>query len=131
MKLLTVAICDDEKNIAMTLAGALEKIFEQYDTRIETEMFSSADAFARRLREKHFDTVFLDIDMPGTDGISFGKKLREENLSPELLILSGRHAPALSMAKHLYHSYFSSNLRCVPQGSSLQSKGSCRLWPRW
>lgn len=90
MKLLTVAICDDEKNIAMTLAGALEKIFEQYDTRIETEMFSSVDAFARRLREKHFDTVFLDIDMPGTDGISFGKKLREENEDIDIVYVSGR-----------------------------------------
>ena len=90
MKLLSIAICDDEKNVAMTLSGALEKIFEQNGARIYSEIFTSSDSLEKRLKEKHFDIVFLDIDMPGTDGIAFGKKLRERGDDIELVYVSGR-----------------------------------------
>ena len=90
MKLLSVAVCDDEKNVLTMLSGAIERIFEQSGVRADIEMFSNVAALRARVREKHFDVAFLDIDMPGTDGIAFGKELRESGEKIDIIYVSGR-----------------------------------------
>ncbi len=97
MKLLTIAIVDDERNVLLMVADTLEKLFEKHGVRAETERFNSAIEFEKRLAQKHFDVVFLDIDMPQLDGITFGKKLREQKDTIDIVYVSGREERVFDM----------------------------------
>lgn len=75
-----IGICDDEIHIAYEL----EKSIQQYaKNHVITRIYSSGE----RLLEDAvlFHTVFLDIDMPGMDGIETGRQLL--NLNPDCKII--------------------------------------------
>jgi DNA-binding NtrC family response regulator len=42
------------------------------------------------LRERAFDVILLDVVMPGLDGLSTMKRLREDPSSPAIIVLTGR-----------------------------------------
>ncbi|WP_240914189.1 response regulator [Microbulbifer sp. SH-1] len=53
---------------------------------------SGAEALAL-WREQHFDMIFMDIQMPGMDGIATTRKIREEE--------SGRRTPVIALTAHV------------------------------
>lgn len=52
----------------------------------------SAEAAAHALRTEHFDVLVLDIGLPGRDGLSLLRELREEERSVPVLLLTARDA---------------------------------------
>ena len=42
------------------------------------------------LRERAFDVILLDVVMPGMDGLSTMKKLREDSAAPAIIVLTGK-----------------------------------------
>ena len=67
---MKLAICDDEKRIRDMVAEAVREVSES----IEIENYSDA----QRILSPEFDAdiLFLDIQMPGTDGMKASKILR-------------------------------------------------------
>lgn len=84
---MTVYICDDNWEQMNTLRQTLEGISD----RIVIEAFVSSSDLLLRLEELQIqgesmpELLFLDIEMPGEDGIQIGKKIRE--LVPELCLV--------------------------------------------
>lgn len=90
MEKLHIAVCDDDITARDMIAGSLKGVFAQHGVDAELEVYGSADALGADLSSKAFDLLLLDIDMPGTDGITFAEHLRAENNSIEIIYISNR-----------------------------------------
>lgn len=74
---MNIAICDDNKEHINILKNFIIKNdFIRENGRIA--MFASGTELQSNLRS-FFDVFFLDIDMPGINGIELGKLIRNEN----------------------------------------------------
>ncbi len=92
-KKTTVSIIDDEKNIRRSLEIILKS--QGYDTHC----FESGEVFLKSLQGKKTkvpEVVFLDVLLPGIDGIEVLKQLKQHHPSIDVVMISG-HA-TLSMA---------------------------------
>jgi DNA-binding response OmpR family regulator len=75
----SVLIVDDEKNIRLTLAMALEKLNLPVDTAL-----NGKEALTK-LAERSYALMLLDLRMPGMDGMEVLKRVRE--LRPEVKVV--------------------------------------------
>lgn len=76
----SIYIADDEKNI-----GDLIKSFLESDG-YEVSAFETGDELKAVFDEKPADLVILDIMMPGTDGLTLCRKLREKSSVPIIIL---------------------------------------------
>lgn len=90
MKKMHLAICDDEADILSVVSGAIENAFKKYDIEATTEIFKKAKDLEERMKEQSFHLIFLDIEMPGMDGITFAKKIRGTNSRIDIIFISNR-----------------------------------------
>jgi DNA-binding NtrC family response regulator len=77
-----VLIVDDEKNIRLTLAHALEALGLESDTAVNGE-----EALAK-LAEKRFGLMLLDLKMPGMDGMEVLRRVRETRPDIKVIIIT-------------------------------------------
>lgn len=68
---IEILVVDDEVLSRRALIYALEKAF------LKTIAVEDAEAALARVRNSKFDLVFLDVNMPGTDGFQLCDRLRE------------------------------------------------------
>lgn len=54
------------------------------------EVASDGGEALRIVRDRVFDVILLDVVMPGVDGISLMKKLKEDSSSPAIIVLTGK-----------------------------------------
>ena len=85
MKKIRVAVCDDEENVGEIVSGTAAAAFAKKGIAADVETFVSSSALLRRFGDVVFDLMFLDIDMPGTDGIALGEKLRKMNNGKDII----------------------------------------------
>ena len=78
-----VLVIDDEEGIREGLRGLLQA------EGIAVETASSAEDAARRLEVKQVDLVFLDLHLPGIDGLSVLPQLRKGRSPADIVILTG------------------------------------------
>ncbi len=69
--MIKIAICDDEKVIREHLAELVEK----QGANCQIELFATGDNLLAG--EKHYDMIFLDIQMVGLNGIETARAIRE------------------------------------------------------
>jgi DNA-binding response OmpR family regulator len=67
-----ILVVDDEKNIRLTMSRSLEPLDIPVHTAVNGEEALS------KLREEHFGLVFLDLKMPGMDGIDVLRRIKED-----------------------------------------------------
>lgn len=90
MDTIRIAICDDEENIIDIMLSAVRTAFARRGVTAEIEAFSSVEPLWRGMKLRVFDLIFLDIEMPGTDGIAFGERLRTCGDRTEIVFVSAR-----------------------------------------
>ena len=90
MEELYLAICDDEVDIWSIVTGAVVNAFKKHNANATVETFRSAYELEARMKEQYFDLIFLDIEMPGVDGISLAKKIRANYPDIEIIFISNR-----------------------------------------
>lgn len=78
-----ILVVDDEEPIRKTLRMALE--YEGYEV---SEASSGTEALAL-LEKEPTDLVFLDIKMPGMDGLEVLEKMTERAAGPQVIMVSG------------------------------------------
>lgn len=89
MKILKIAVCDDDLLLARIMAETIQKTFLQYNVQSEVVFYDRLTILKRQLEQKNFDLLFLDIDMPLLDGITFGKQLRASHNPVTIIYVSG------------------------------------------
>lgn len=76
-------IVDDEKNLRSSLQAILR------DEGYQTDAVSSGEACLEKLKKNKYDTIFLDIWLPGKDGIEILKEIRTRRPLQYVIIISG------------------------------------------
>jgi two-component system nitrogen regulation response regulator NtrX len=78
-----VLIVDDESGIRLSLKGVLEdEGYKVYET-------DTGEACLDLLRKRSFDAIFLDVWLPGIDGLETLQKIKDLDQSPEVIMISG------------------------------------------
>lgn len=75
---MRIAICDDEKQICELLKKKVTQFFFDDMNNISIRMFESGEQLLKFDIEK-IDVLFLDVDMPGINGLDVAKEIRKEN----------------------------------------------------
>lgn len=73
MQLIKIAVCDDEDQIKHTVKRLLTEYSELRRINTETDFFLSGEALVSAWTD--YDILFLDIDLPGIDGIETAEAL--------------------------------------------------------
>jgi DNA-binding response OmpR family regulator len=83
---LRILVVEDEQKVAQALREGLEG--EGYDVTLE---HTGEGAFFRATTEA-FDTILLDVMLPGRDGLTILARLRERAVKTPVLVLTARDA---------------------------------------
>jgi DNA-binding NtrC family response regulator len=78
-----ILVIDDEEGIR----EGLRTLLQAEGVCVETS--SSAEDAVRRLEQKPFDIIFLDLNLPAADGLSILPSLRQGTPPPDVVILTG------------------------------------------
>jgi two-component system nitrogen regulation response regulator NtrX len=78
-----VLIVDDESGIRESLKGVLE------DEGYRVSEAESGEACLDLLRKHSFDAIFLDVWLPGMDGLDTLQKIKDADQSAEVIMISG------------------------------------------
>ncbi|MDR0984654.1 MAG: LytTR family DNA-binding domain-containing protein [Ruminococcus sp.] len=84
-----LAICDDDTVFLKKFGGLLTSYFKNQDIKIDIKMFSKSTDFV--LSDEIYDAVFLDIEMPETDGFGVAEKLNKKSRDT-LIIFTSMHS---------------------------------------
>lgn len=76
-RLLQIGICDDEEEDLKRVEEAVRESVERagIPVSIECRLFQNGEDMAEAAQKEDFDLVFLDIEMPGTDGFQLAKRI--------------------------------------------------------
>ena len=91
---MNIAICDDERNFAKMLKDYISEYAAIHDFTNHVELYFSPTQLLRADLSK-CDVVFLDIEMPGIDGIETARQLRQQYDELLLVFITGwiKYAP--------------------------------------
>ncbi len=78
-----ILVIDDEKSIRDSLRGVLE------DEGYEVREADSGESALELIKRERFDVIFLDVWLPGIDGIDVLTKLKEREDSVPVIMISG------------------------------------------
>lgn len=73
---MNIAICDDDEYIVNELYKHIESFFSNKNYEIIIQKFYNGEALLDS--KTHFDLLFIDIEMPGINGLYTCKKLLED-----------------------------------------------------
>lgn len=77
--MISIAICDDEKNIIYGIQNMILKLSSKLDEQFVIDGYDDLSKLkAEMLGGRRFDIVFLDIEMPGISGVEMGRFIRNE-----------------------------------------------------
>ena len=80
---IAVLVVDDEMNLTLAMRRLLSA--EGY----RTETANSGEDALRRVKEAHYDVVFLDVNMPGMNGLETFVKLGEISPQSAVVMITG------------------------------------------
>lgn len=73
--MITIALVDDDDADARVTASMIDRYFDGDASRYAVTRFADGDSLLRDYKAS-FDLMFLDVEMPGTDGITVARRLR-------------------------------------------------------
>ncbi len=87
--MLRIAFCDDETEILEELESLTEQYCADRGCRMEYQAFHSPlELLAAMEKGAYFDAVFLDVLMPGENGISTARELRQTDQNIKIIFLT-------------------------------------------
>lgn len=87
-KRLDIAVCDDELKTLDIIMATVQKCFSAHDIDAQIDGFRTPGELWQTLGKQSYNLVFLDINMPETDGVALGKKISELQNRPDIIFVS-------------------------------------------
>lgn len=100
---LNIAVCDDEAYMREMICKELEKQFAKRKINIHITEYDAGEGLLEA--DSLFDIIFLDIEMPGLDGMQTARKIREGNSYTKIVFLTSHIEPvrtAYQVGAHRY-----------------------------
>lgn len=88
--MIRIAIVDDEEIILNCMRRKIINLFERMNIENEIYSFVNGDILIKECNEKHFDIIFLDIDMPDVSGIDIARKLRIKGSKVDIIFVTNK-----------------------------------------
>lgn len=103
--MIKIAFCDDDLAVLQELHVLLGQYRVEHNRDITYIMFQSPlDLLADIEKGIHFDILFLDIIMPGENGISVAKEIRQYDNAVKIIFLTS--SPEFAVQSYSVNAYF-------------------------
>lgn len=86
---MKIAVCEDRKEEADWLCDAIRHWSLEKEIAAEITSYGDAASFTFALEDTLFDALFLDIKMPGEDGVALAKRLRRQAYDTPIVFVTG------------------------------------------
>ncbi len=93
--MINIAICDDEIEIVKQIENIVRKNLENTNIKFRIHTFTDGQALTHS--SCHFDLIFLDIEMPNTDGITAAKAIRQWDKEAKFVYVTSHSEYALKV----------------------------------
>ena len=95
--MIRIAICDDEPKDIQLYTARLAELGKKHERELNINSFQNADQLFFFMEDEmaSVDIVFLDIRMPGTDGLTAAAKLRDIGYNGEIIFLTKQEDKAI------------------------------------
>lgn len=85
------AVVEDDPSMLQYIRQTLADAFAVHKVSMEFDTFPSGDRFLEMIHDHyHYDLVFLDIEMPGINGIEVCRRIRQINPDSLVVFISGK-----------------------------------------
>lgn len=88
MQKVKIGICDDFPEVVEVLSNIVSEHLDKKEYAYKIEKFYNGTDLLESIQE--MDIVFLDIEMPGLDGIEIGGRIQESNGDCKIIMATGR-----------------------------------------
>lgn len=87
---MRTAICEDEKIYSDKLSESLNIFLLSHNEKAETDVFTDGAHLTEKLKSGgHYDVIFLDIQLEGSDGMDIAEKLRQYDMTVPIIFVTG------------------------------------------
>lgn len=86
---MNIAVCEDREEEAEWLCDVIRRWAQGNGVAAEVKSYADAASFSFALDDILFDALFLDIRMPGENGIALAKRLRRQENDLEIVFVTG------------------------------------------
>lgn len=95
--MIRILICDDEQSAIREYEDRLRNLGMKHDIDLSVKSFGNADQLFFYMEDDAaiVDLIYMDIKMPGTDGISAAAKLRANGYNGEIIFLTKQSEKAI------------------------------------
>jgi len=84
-----ILVVDDQSSVRVTLSGIMED--QGYDVTEAEDGYRAIDAS----RETAFDLIFMDVMMPGINGVQTFREIKKINPKSVVVLMTGYSGPVL------------------------------------
>lgn len=98
--MIKFAVCDDEQE---TIDRISEKLHIYYSDECEIKTYGDGAQLLSDCHQNCFDALFLNIDMPGSNGMEIAEKIRKNNLRVKIVFVSSQND--LAYKGYLYNAF--------------------------
>lgn len=92
VKILSIAICDDEQIFLTTLINLTKEYFDHCPQKAEIFPYSNGNTFLESLADHTYDLILLDIDMPGKSGIEISETIRNQGNQAAIIFITNHES---------------------------------------
>ena len=85
-----IAVCEDEREPCLYFGEKIEQAFRNRKCQVKMDLFCQPGKLLEQSRYNRWNVCFLDIEMPGIDGISLARELKQRDSYMDILFLSNR-----------------------------------------
>jgi DNA-binding LytR/AlgR family response regulator len=90
MDRIHIAACDDDPGILDVYSYLIAECFLYHNISASIEKFTDPLKLPDAVKNSDFELLFLDIDMPGVDGITLAKRLRASGVDIDIIYVSSK-----------------------------------------
>ena len=96
---VNIAICDDEIAICNQIEQYIIETFTAKEIDFSTDIFTSGNSLCKAMKTETYDLVFLDIELPGINGIQTGTFIRDNlhNNTIQIVYISAVQSYAIQL----------------------------------
>lgn len=95
--IISIGIVEDNPDYAHVLQGLIEEWNRFQNYPVQFEIFFSGEGIMAELPSK-FHVIFMDIQLPGIDGVEASRRLRQAGYNGEIIFLTAFH-------EHVFEGY--------------------------